>query len=122
MMTTPGTESHASGDAGDGGVSFLQTWTMPDAAHVAGWLQTMHARIHVLTELPGFRSMALYRGIDDRHAAVHAQWDTLGQLHAGRSLDAVRAAHGELARWGSDAGTAYLLDRIYRPRQPCDRG
>jgi heme-degrading monooxygenase HmoA len=121
-MTNPGTAGPASGDADDGGASFLQVWTMPDAAHVAGWLQTMHARIHVLTELPGFRSMALYRGIDDHHAAVHAQWDTVDQLHAGRSLDAVRAAHAELVRWGSEAGTAYLLDRIYRPRQPGDRG
>ena len=48
-MTTPGSAGHPSGDADGGGVSFQQIWTIPDAEHVAGWLQTMHARIHVLT-------------------------------------------------------------------------
>jgi heme-degrading monooxygenase HmoA len=97
------------------GVSFVQIWTMPDQASIDGWLQTMHERIHVLTGLPGFRSMSLYRGIDERHVAVHAEWDTIAHLLAGRQDEPARAAHAELVQWGHDIGNAYLLDRTYLP-------
>jgi len=102
-------------DAEQDGVSFIQTWTMPDADHVNGWLQTMHDHIHVLTSLPGFQSMALYRGLDDHHTAVHARWDTIDDLHAGRDLEPAKLAHTELLRWGNETGTAYTLDRTYGP-------
>jgi heme-degrading monooxygenase HmoA len=106
---------YAPHDAEQDGVSFVQTWTMPDADHVDGWLQTMHDHIHVLTSLPGFRSMALYRGLDDHHTAVHARWDSLDDVQAGRDLQPAKLAHAELLRWGIETGTTYTLDRTYWP-------
>lgn|GEM_PF-7014823 len=103
------------GEPQSDGVSFIQIWTMPDQPSIDAWLQTMHDRIHVLTGLAGFRSMSLYSGIDERHVAVHAQWDTMAHLLAGRDYAPARAAHAELVRWGHDIGNAYLLDCTYRP-------
>lgn len=97
------------------GVRFIQTWQMPDAQHVAEWLHTMHQRVHVLTGLPGFRSMSLHRGLDGPTVAVYAHWDTVDHLRAGRDYPPARAAHDELLRWGRDTGQAYALERTYLP-------
>ena len=111
-------------DLASGGISFIQIWDMPSEDDVQGWLSTMRERIHVLTGRPGFRSMSLHRGLDGTHAAVYAQWDSLHHLEAGRNGRPARDGHAALARWGQDAGRAYLLDSVYLPdlRQPSSGG
>lgn len=112
-MSTPRATAHLDPDAG--GVCFLQTWQMSSTEDVDNWLTTMGERIHLLTGLPGFRSMSLHRGLDGTTAAVYAQWDSAQQLHASRDHPLVRKAHEELTQFGRDTGQAYLLQSTYLP-------
>ena len=92
-MTTPGSAGHPSGDADGGGVSFQQIWTIPDAEHVAGWLQTMHARITcsrscrdpVDGALPWDRRSSRGRARAVGHRRPAARWAKPGHRACGRA-------------------------------------
>lgn len=95
--------------------TFLQLWDTESKARQDGWLDTMHANIHLLRVKPGFISMLLHRSLDHRNVCVYAQWVGKEHLEAAASDPMVKGAREKLDSWARPDGAVYSFHSLVSP-------
>jgi quinol monooxygenase YgiN len=98
-----------------GVVTYVQVWSVADAAGQQQWLRIMRENIHILRAKPGFVTMTLHSSIDGTSLAVYAQWSSRGALAASLRDPEAAAAHDRMAQVGEPNGSLYVVEDVYGP-------